>query len=91
MTEPTADPGADRVHDELRDILANDLDLSPDHVTGSARLVDDLGLDSVAVAIGVVAIEERLGVALTEREIFESASVADLEQVIRSRLAVVGG
>lgn len=86
MTDPTTD----RVHSELRDILVNDLDLSPEHVTGSARLVDDLGLDSVAVAIGVVAIEERLGVALTEREIFESASVADLEQVIRSRLTVAG-
>ena len=79
----------DHVHSELRDILATDLDLPADHLDDSARLVDDLGLDSVAVAIGVVAIEERLGVALTEREIVETSSVGDLESLIRSRLEAV--
>lgn len=79
----------DLVHTELRGILSDDLDLPIEKVDGSSRLVDDLGLDSVAVAIGVVAIEERLGVALSEREIYESASVADLEQVIRTKLAAV--
>ncbi|MGZ8178373.1 acyl carrier protein [Williamsia sp. SKLECPSW1] len=80
---------SDRVHDELRDILEKDLDLSAEHLSGDARLVDDLGLDSVAVAIGVVAIEERLGVVLTEREILETSSVDDLESLIRSRLDTV--
>lgn len=79
----------DRVHTELRDILETDLDLSAEHIDGEARLIDDLGLDSVAVAIGVVAIEERLGVALTEREIFETSSVGELESLIRSRLDAV--
>ena len=80
---------SDRIHDELRDILEKDLDLSAEHLSGDARLVDDLGLDSVAVAIGVVAIEERLGVVLTEREIIETSSVDDLESLIRSRLDTV--
>lgn len=80
---------SDRVHTGLRDILEHDLDLPAEHLDASARLVDDLGLDSVAVAIGVVAIEERLGVRLTDREILETATVAELEAVIRSRHAAV--
>lgn len=77
---------ADRVHEELQGLLEEDLDLSPDDITESSRLVDDLGLDSVAFAIGVVAIEERLGVQLTEREIYESSTVGDLEKIIRAKL-----
>ena len=50
-----------------------------------SKLIDDLGLDSVAFAIGVVAIEERLGVKLSERELFESKTVGDLEDLIRSK------
>ncbi len=39
----------------------------------------------MAFAIGVVAIEERLGVKLTERELFESKTVGDLEDLVRSK------
>ena len=39
----------------------------------------------VFIAIGVVAIEERLGVKLSERELFESKTVGDLEDLIRSK------
>ncbi|GAC70646.1 putative acyl carrier protein [Gordonia soli NBRC 108243] len=76
---------SDRVHEALQSILEEDLDLSLGDVTESSLLVDDLGLDSVAFAIGVVAIEERLGVQLTEREIYESKTVADLENAIRAK------
>lgn len=80
---------SDTVHDALQSILAEDLDLDVADVGEDSRLIDDLGLDSVAIAIGVVAIEERLGVKLTEREIFESSTVADLEQCIRAKLTSV--
>ncbi|MFT4043885.1 MAG: acyl carrier protein [Gordonia sp. (in: high G+C Gram-positive bacteria)] len=82
---------SDTVHDALRSILAEDLDLEVSAITDDARLIDDLGLDSVAIAIGVVAIEERLGVKLSEKEIFESATVADLEDRIRAKVAGVAG
>jgi acyl carrier protein len=79
----------DTVHEALQSILETDLDLALGDVTESSLLIDDLGLDSVAFAIGVVAIEERLGVQLTEREIYESKTVGDLEGVIRSKLSSV--
>lgn len=79
---------SDDVRDVLNSILEEDLDLSLSDVTPESLLIEDLGVDSVAFAIGVVAIEERLGVQLTEQEMFESASVGDLEKLIRSKLAV---
>lgn len=77
---------SDRVHEALLSILDEDLDLSPGEVSESSLLVDELGMDSVAFAIGVVAIEERLGIQLSEREIYESKTVGDLEGAIRAKL-----
>ncbi|MCH5641622.1 acyl carrier protein [Gordonia sp. ABSL49_1] len=77
---------SDSIHEALQSILEEDLDLSLGDVTESSLLIDDLGLDSVAFAIGVVAIEERLDVALTEREIYECKTVGDLENAIRAKM-----
>ncbi|ATD69316.1 MULTISPECIES: acyl carrier protein [Gordonia] len=76
---------SDNITEALQGILTEDLDLALGDVTPESRLIDDLGLDSVAFAIGVVAIEERLGVKLTERELFESKTVGDLEDLVRSK------
>lgn len=77
---------SDHVHETLASILEEDLDLAVGDADESSSLIDDLGLDSVAFAIGVVAIEERLGVQLTEKEIYESKTVGDLENAIRAKL-----
>jgi len=80
---------SDHVESTLKEILTEDLDIAENEVSGTSRLVEDLGLDSVALAIGVVAIEERLGVKLTEREMLETKSVDDLVALVRSRMATV--
>ncbi|GAA4665031.1 acyl carrier protein [Gordonia humi] len=79
---------SDTVRESLQQILDEDLDLPVDGITEESRLVDDLGMDSVAFAIGVVAIEEKLGVKLAEREIFDAKTVGDLEEVVRAKLAL---
>ncbi|MET8649053.1 acyl carrier protein [Nocardia aurea] len=78
---------SDHIRAVLDSILEEDLDLSLTEVTRTSLLIEDLGIDSVAFAIGVVAIEERLGVQLTEREMSEAASVGDLEDLIRSKFS----
>ena len=50
-----------------------------------ARLIDDVGLDSVAFAVGMVAIEERLGVALSEEELLTCDTVGDLDAAIAAK------
>lgn len=67
---------------ELLSILRDDLNVDPSRVTPDARLVDDVGLDSVAFAVSMVAIEERLGVSLSEEELLNCDTVGDLQAAI---------
>lgn len=54
-------------------------------VTRDSRLIDDVGLDSVAFAVGMVAIEDRLGVALTEEDLLSCETVGDLEAAVLAK------
>jgi acyl carrier protein len=78
----------DAVSDALDEILRDDLNVDISRVTRESRLVDDVGLDSVAFAVGMVAIEDKLGVMITEREMLHCDTVGELEAVIRAKVAV---
>jgi acyl carrier protein len=73
---------------ELLDIVRNDLAVDLPVIDGSSRLIADLGLDSVAFAVALVAIDERLGVRLSERELIECVTVADVVRTISRHTAV---
>lgn len=77
---------ADRISAALEEILCDDLNIDASRVSSDSRLVDDVGLDSVAFAVGTVAIEDKLGVALSEQELLSCETVADLENVIRAKV-----
>jgi acyl carrier protein len=79
---------SDEVSDALEEILRDDLNVDISRVTGESRLVDDVGLDSVAFAVGMVAIEDKLGVVINEQELLTCDTVGDLERVIRAKVAV---
>ncbi len=70
---------------EVLSILRDDLNVDVSRVTPDARLVDDVGLDSVAFAVAMVAIGERLGVSLSEEELLNCDTVGDLQDVIAAR------
>jgi acyl carrier protein len=73
------------VDDQLVSILHHDLDLKCGSITATTRLVEDLGMDSVAFAVGLVAIEERFGVQLTEEDLLTCKTVGDLKAAIDMR------
>ncbi|BBZ52541.1 acyl carrier protein [Mycobacterium heidelbergense] len=79
----TASPSI--VSSALLSILRDDLNVDVTRITREARLVDDVGLDSVAFAVGMVAIEERLGVTLSEEELLTCDTVGDLETAIAAK------
>jgi len=79
---------SDEVSSALEEILRDDLNVDISRVTGESRLVDDVGLDSVAFAVGMVAIEDKLGVVINEQELLTCDTVGDLERVIRAKVAV---
>jgi acyl carrier protein len=72
----------------LIEILREDLNIDVSRVTQESRLVDDVGLDSVAFAVGMVAIEDKLGAAVSEQELLGCDTVGDLENVIRAKVPV---
>jgi acyl carrier protein len=78
----------DEVSSALEGILRDDLSVDISRVTRESRLVDDVGLDSVAFAVGMVAIEDKLGVVINEQELLTCDTVGDLERVIRAKAAV---
>ena len=78
----------DPVSAALTEILRDDLNVDISRVTRQSRLVDDVGLDSVAFAVGMVAIEDKLGAAVSEQELLRCDTVGDLEDVIRAKVPV---
>lgn len=70
----------------LTEILRDDLRVDVARITRDSRLIDDVGLDSVAFAIGMVAIEDKLGVTLTEEDLLTCDTVGDLESAILAKV-----
>ncbi|MFC8387037.1 acyl carrier protein [Nocardia sp. NPDC057272] len=72
----------------LREIFKIDLEISNDRVHLDSRLEGDLGFDSVSFTIGLVAIEERFGVLLSEEDFFGCETVEHVVAMIdRARIA----
>jgi acyl carrier protein len=86
MTSDLSRP--DSVSAALTEILRDDLNIDVSRMTPESRLVDDVGLDSVAFAVGMVAIEDKLGVVVNEQELLGCDTVGDLENVIRAKVPV---
>lgn len=70
----------------LEEILREDLNVDTSRLTRDSRLIDDAGLDSVAFAVGMVAIEDKLNVALTEEDLLTCNTVGDLEAAILAKV-----
>lgn len=81
-------PGA--VSAALQEILRDDLRVNVREVTRESRLIDDVGLDSVAFAVGMVAIEDKLGVVLSDEDLLSCDTVGDLEAAIFAKASVLG-
>ncbi len=70
----------------LAEILRDDMNVDIRRVTRESRLIDDVGLDSVAFAVGMVAIEDKLGIALSEEDLLSCDTVGDLESAILAKV-----
>jgi acyl carrier protein len=69
----------------LEEIFRDQLRVRTEGLTRDSRLVNDVGLDSVKFALGMVSIADRLGVFLDEEDLFDCDTVGDLEDLIASR------
>jgi acyl carrier protein len=68
--------------DTLLAILEEDLDVKRERVSRETYLIADLGLDSLAFMMALTAIQERLGVTLSEEDLLRCATFGDLERTV---------
>jgi len=76
----------DDVLGHVRSILVAEFELEPGQVIESARLVEDLDLDSIDGVTIVVRLESRLHVTITDEEIQKMATVGDIVDALADRL-----
>lgn len=78
---------SDAISPEMERLLRVDLRVDTTRITRSSHLINDVGLDSVAFAVGMVAIEQKFGVVLSEEEMMSCETVADLEDTVLAKRA----
>lgn len=74
---------SNRLSDELRSVLQRDLAIDVDRIGPDDRLIEDLGMDSVAFAIALVAIEDHTGLQLSGDQLAKCRTVGEVDALIR--------
>lgn len=86
MSEATA-------YETLVAIFRDELAIDPARVRLDSSLIGELGFDSIAFAIGLVSIEEKLDVTLQQDELIVCKTVGDVARLIektRNRVGIAG-
>jgi acyl carrier protein len=77
----------DEIYAMFAEVLAEHFEIEADQVSGRARLVGDLDLDSLdRIALGAE-IEERSGIALEDADVRECETLGDLVDRFAARSA----
>lgn len=76
---------AQDVADALREIMAARLGLTPEQIVPEARLVEDLGLDSLDAVELAIAVERKFDIEVPEEELTRLKTVADMLALVASR------
>jgi acyl carrier protein len=71
----------------LRRVIETEFEVHADAVRPDARLVDDLGLDSVDAMVIALRLEEETGLELSDDELKSLDTVASVVTLVHQRLA----
>lgn len=72
--------------DEIREIIADQLDIQPETIEITSALADDLGADSLAIIDIVMSLEDQYSVELPDEVIAHFTTVEDYISYIESHL-----
>ena len=75
------------VLDTIREVAVDILGVEADAVTDTASFKDDLGADSLDLVEVVMALEERLDIAIPEEELSDIATVGQAIDVVVAKVA----
>lgn len=80
----------DDILDKLREVLTDEFDLRREQVVPSARLVDDLDLDSIDAINMAVRLEVETGLTMKEEELRSLRTLQDIVDLIYGKLQTGG-
>lgn len=70
--------------EKIQEMLADALNLSVDKVTPDAKIVDDLGADSLDVVELLSRLEDEYGVTIPDEEVENLVTVADVAKTLEN-------
>ncbi len=68
--------------EKVRDMLAKQLNLSPDKITPESDVVKDLGADSLDVVELLISLEDDYGISIPEDDIVNVKTVGDIVKML---------
>jgi len=74
------------VFETLKEIIVEELDVTPEQVTPDARFQEDLGADSLDVVELIMKIEEKFGIEVPDTDAEKIRTVQDAVKYIESKL-----
>lgn len=74
------------VFETVRTILAKQLEIDPETISGETRIVEDLGADSLDIVELIMALEESFNIMIDNNEAAELSTIAKVVAYIESRL-----
>ena len=72
---------------KLMELVASQLGVEIDEVVPEARILDDLGADSLDVVELMMALEESFDITVPDEDVEALATIADVEAYVGRRLA----
>lgn len=70
------------VFEKVRELLAEQLEVSEDEISMDTHIVDDLGADSLDVVELITSLEEEYGIVITDEAIRELYTVREVVEFI---------
>jgi acyl carrier protein len=77
--------GGVNLQERLYALVANQLGLERDEVGPDARILDDLGADSLDVVELVMALEESFAIVVPDEDVERLQTIADVQQYLEVR------
>jgi acyl carrier protein len=75
------------IFDEVKEVVVEQLNVSPDEVKEDSKFADDLGADSLDVVELVMSLEEKFDIEIPDEEAEKIATVADAIKFIENAKA----
>lgn len=73
--------------DELRELIADVLDIDPDAITDDAHFIEDLGVDSLLALELAVTLERRYQIKIESNEIADVVRLRDASDLLDRKLS----